>query len=290
MYGTGITKRFERYTDAHDETMYETQHINPNMNNNEKRFFMMTALKRSLSLCMVAVAGAVVGPSPAALAALVPPDFCSAFMDGAVFNDKGAYCVSNFGWSDTWYSVGLSQTFPPFPASYDQATDLFSGDDSPNLRFRDEFGTLLSGTGWLSPIMDAGALFPSYNTTSAWQVGSPLAYVGSGTDTLESSIFYVLAGGQLDVKITTHIKEDGQVVQTFDITNNSSIALTDLFFSDYFNLHPNGSTAAATQVGSTQFDGTGCSRPATPVIPVTSAAAAWCWRRAANPSLRMRIT
>jgi hypothetical protein len=217
---------------------------------------MNVSLRRAISLSLLATAGTLLAPDKAAMAAVVP-DYCSAFMDGAVVNNKGAYCVSNFGWSDTWYSVGANESFPPFPSTYDRTTDLFSGDDSPNLAFSDVFGNRLSGTGWLSPIMDGGSLFPSYDTLSQWQIVSPLEYVDpTNTDTLRSTISYAVAGGTLDVTITTHLTATGELQQTFDITNNTGITLADVFFSDYFNFHPNGSDLAATQLGTTSFGGT----------------------------------
>jgi len=51
-------------------------------------------------------------------------------------NAQTTYCASEFGWSDTW--------FRSFQNVYNQQLDVFSGEDSFNLRW---IG--MSGTGWL---------------------------------------------------------------------------------------------------------------------------------------------
>src|SRR5215831_12063903 len=65
-------------------------------------------------------------------------------------NGQITYCISDFGWSDTWL-LGT-------PATYNLALDLLSGDDAFNLKYNTPAGLLGPGTGWLSPSLDAGTL------------------------------------------------------------------------------------------------------------------------------------
>lgn len=175
----------------------------------------------------------------------------------AVNNALGAYCVSDFGWSNTWYSVGNGTH--PIPSVYDQELDLFSGDDAVNLSFGilGETGTIpVTGKGWLTPTLDAGALFPFYNTDSVWTVRSPVRYTTLGDETKTQSVIeLVLPGlGVVDTVIDTIILSDGAIRQFYTVINNSDAFLTDLTFADYFNFHPNGALIAATQEATTRID------------------------------------
>lgn len=180
----------------------------------------------------------------------------------AVNNALGAYCVSDYGWSNTWYSTGVNNT-NPIPSSYDQALDLFSGDDAVNLRFGIQEGTevptIVSGNGWLTPTLDAGALFPFYPTGSLWQVIDPVSYTTPGDETAtQSKIRLPLVGlGNVDVTINTKIFDDGKVQQLYTIQNNADVNLVDILFTDYFNFHPNGSLVAETKEGTTAIGSEG---------------------------------
>lgn len=177
----------------------------------------------------------------------------------AVNNSRGAYCVSDYGWSNTWYTTGSDGT-KPIPSVYTEEFDLFSGDDAVNLSFSTLEGTLstpVTGSGWLTPTLDAGALFPFYPTGSEWTVVNPVAYVTPGDESAtQSMIRLALTGlGSVDVTIDTQILGDGGVKQFYTIQNNADTFLTDLVFTDYFNFHPNGSLVAATKEGTTSFNG-----------------------------------
>jgi hypothetical protein len=178
----------------------------------------------------------------------------------AVNNEFGAYCVSDFGWSNTWYSVGDGTH--PIPSVYDQELDLFSGDDAVNLSFgiSDESGSIpVTGKGWLTPTLDAGALFPFYDTDSVWTVRSPVRYTTSGDETKTQSVIELLLPGLgvVETVIDTEILADGAIRQFYTITNNADTFLTDLTFADYFNFHPNGALIAATKEAFTSIeDGT----------------------------------
>ncbi len=175
----------------------------------------------------------------------------------AVNNELGAYCVSDYGWSNTWYSTSNNH---PIPSVYDQELDLFSGDDAVNLSFSilDESGPIpVTGNGWLTPTLDAGALFPFYNTNSNWSVRSPVQYTTPGDETKTQSVIRLTLPGNLgviDSVIDTIMMPDGAVRQFYTLINNSDALLTDITFADYFNFHPNGSLIAATQEGFTSID------------------------------------
>jgi PEP-CTERM motif len=175
----------------------------------------------------------------------------------AVNNSRGAYCVTDFGWSNTWYSVGADGTHP-LPSTYDQELDLFSGDDAVNLGFSifagSEGPVRVTEKGWLTPTLDAGALFPFYNTGSPWTVLDPVHYTNGETAT-QSTITLDLPGlGSVNTIIDTEILADGTVRQFYTIQNNADGFLTDITFADYFNFHPNGSLVAETQEGTTKIN------------------------------------
>ena len=183
----------------------------------------------------------------AQVARAVPP--CSDVLGMTVIpltNGLATYCVSDYGWSDTWFVGGA-------PAIYDPRLDVLSGDDGPNLHFGilgGEPSPFPSGTGWLSPIMDVGTLTPSWPTASPWTVTTAVHFVATGT---ESLIHHPLG---LDMLITTNLDPFGQeVTQRFTITNVSAgTTFTDLRFADYFNYHPNGSTFENSRKGTVTYD------------------------------------
>ncbi len=84
----------------------------------------------------------------------------------ALRNSRTTYCTSAFGWSDTW--------FRGFQASYNQQADVFSGEDSFNLRW-----TGMTGSGWLSPTMDIGTTVPNL-IGSQWGILTDVAYTTPG--------------------------------------------------------------------------------------------------------------
>src|SRR2546423_1642297 len=63
-----------------------------------------------------------------------------------VKNSVMTYCVSDFGWSDTWFFSGSITT-------YTQSLDVLSGDDAPNLHYTGGTHGNDAG-GWLSPSID----------------------------------------------------------------------------------------------------------------------------------------
>jgi hypothetical protein len=151
-------------------------------------------------------------------------------------NGIATYCVSDYGWSDTWF-VGSS------PGIYDPRFDVFSGDDSPNLHFGilgGDHWTTVSGFGWISPIMDGGALTPSMLTFSPWTVVTAEHYTGA---TSAESVVAHPRGIQATI-VTTLNPVSQEVTQRFTFLNTTSaLTFTDIVFADYFNYHPNGSTA-----------------------------------------------
>jgi hypothetical protein len=174
----------------------------------------------------------------------------------AVNNAHGAYCVTDFGWSNTWYTVGANGS--PIPSVYDRALDLFSGDDAVNLSFDFSNGsntTHVTGNGWLSPLLDAGALAPFFVTGSPWQSLAPVHYVTPGDETAtESQAILQLPDGVIRMVIDTNILPDGKIRQFYTVINEADGFLTNIRFADYFNFHPNGSLEADSHEGTTRFD------------------------------------
>src|SRR4051794_2165294 len=116
-----------------------------------------------------------------AWAAATPP--CSAGSNHEtilpVKNAVQAYCISDFGWSDSWFFSN--------PSSYDGNKDVLSGDDSPFINYTvGATHKAGNGNGFLSPSMDQGAL-NSQDIGSNWSILQSLSYT-HGTDTTSSVI------------------------------------------------------------------------------------------------------
>lgn len=169
------------------------------------------------------------------------------------------YCQSAFGWSDTWFANSQ-------PLTYNQHLDVLSGDNAPTLFYRNANGGLTypsgtqtvtiggtpttSGTyGFLSPWLDGGKL-NAENIGSLWQVVHDISVSGNvGTSEI--------AAGGLVVDITTTVSA-GQVTESFTIHNQTGADISQLFFDDYYNFHPNGSLPTDVGCASTTFNpGTG---------------------------------
>src|SRR4051812_12523178 len=164
-------------------------------------------------------------------AAPTPP--CSAGANSEtilpVKNAVQAYCISDYGWSDSWFFSN--------PASYDGHKDVLSGDDSPFIRYTvGPSNTAGNGNGFLSPSMDQGTL-NSTNIGSNWSIVQPLAYTHANDTT--SSVIQD-AADHLAISIMTQVIGQ-QVFIRFTFTNNGTQSINNLRFGDYWNYHPNGS-------------------------------------------------
>lgn len=155
------------------------------------------------------------------------------------------YCQSAYGWSDTWFATSK-------PTTYDQHADVLSGDNAPDLYWIDKAGVKHSGnTGTntqnlLSPWIDGGDL-NSHFIGSLWTVKDDIVVTGN---TAKSAIQF----GGLEVDILTTVLGSGIAEQFTFINNDADIA--SLFFSDYYNFHPNGSLGTDVGCATTSFDGT----------------------------------
>lgn len=157
----------------------------------------------------------------------------------AVRNSKTTYCTSAFGWSDTW--------FRGYRTSYSSQADVFSGEDSFNLRW-----TGMTGTGWLSPSMDIGTTVANA-VSSQWGVLTDIAYTVPGQQDQTSSVISHANG--LQIAITTTVT-DALLNINFVIRNTSATnTVSNLVLSDYFNFHPNGSRTSnnSTKQGTTRY-------------------------------------
>jgi len=168
------------------------------------------------------------------------------------------YCQSAFGWSDTWFATSQ-------PATYNQNLDVLSGDNAPGLTFTINNGTVGSGNtpinyNLIGPWLDGGALNSSF-IGSNWSVVSDIAVSSNvGISTITDGI--------LTLKITTTVGANG-VTEAFQFTNDTTAAISNMMFSDYYNFHANGSlpgditcpttTYAAGTVTNTGQSGGGCS-------------------------------
>jgi hypothetical protein len=156
-------------------------------------------------------------------------------------NAQTTYCSSDFGWSDTW--------FKGFQNVYDQQLDVFSGEDSFNLRW-----TGMTGSGWLSPSMDAGTTAP-LNVGSPWSILQAIDYITPGDETRTRSIITNPAG--LQATIETSLVGTQLTIRFLFQNINATGTIDNLVFSDYFNFHPNGSLHnGSTAQGTTAYLGT----------------------------------
>jgi len=142
------------------------------------------------------------------------------------------YCVSDYGWSDSWFRSGTI-------SSYNGQADVLSGDDALNLRWSG--GAAAPTNGWLGPSLDADRTNTSAavnNRGTSWTVTTPVHHI-IGTSVAQSVISHA-SGLQIVLTTTvTGLRTDIRL----DITNNGPLAVTNLQVGDYFRYHPNGSTS-----------------------------------------------
>ncbi len=166
-------------------------------------------------------------------------------------NGSSTYCVSDYGWSDAWFVASA-------PVRFDPRLDVLSGDDAPNLHFGIRGGDpwpVVSGFGWISPVIDGGALEPVHLTGSPWTVAAPVHF--TVFDTTAESLVRHPAG--MDLLITTSIDLVGQgITQTFELINaTTDLTFEDIVLADYFNFHPNGSTPDNFHKGTATYSALG---------------------------------
>ena len=142
------------------------------------------------------------------------------------------YCVSDYGWSDSWFRSGTI-------TSYNGQADVLSGDDALNLRWSG--GAAAPTNGWLGPSLDADRTNTSAavnNRGTSWTITTATHYI-TGTSVVQSTISH--ASG-LQIVLTTSVTGLRTDIR-LDITNNGPSAITNLQVGDYFRYHPNGSTS-----------------------------------------------
>jgi hypothetical protein len=151
------------------------------------------------------------------------------------------YCQSAYGWSDTWFATSQ-------PANYDQHLDVLSGDNGPNFHIVGRTTTLGNQYNSISPYLDAGTLNATYLGGTAWNVVNDISVNGNvGTSKLSLDA--------LTLDITTTVGAN-TVTEQFVFTNTSTDTTTSqLYFSDYFNFHANGSSPGDIGCPTTTFDG-----------------------------------
>ena len=160
------------------------------------------------------------------------------------------YAVGSSGWSDTWLIPAV-----PVGGDYNQAADVLSGDDAPNLHYNVQTGggPIPRGageSGWLTSSLDHGTLAP-IPVASAWNVLTQVAYT-AGTFQAQSQM--IQPADTLVATITTTIV-GGVMTQTYMFQNLGANPITDVVFADYFNFHPNGSLPAGHALGTIVYDG-----------------------------------
>ncbi len=157
------------------------------------------------------------------------------------------YCQSAYGWSDTWFATSK-------PATYDQHLDVLSGDNAPDLYWIDKAGVKHSGnTGTntqnlLSPWIDGGNL-NSHFIGSLWTVLNDIVVTGN-TAKLEDSTRW-----RPGSRYRHHGAVPAASPKQFTFINHDA-DIAQLFFSDYYNFHPNGSLGTDVGCATTSFDGT----------------------------------
>ena len=171
-----------------------------------------------------------------------------------VGNGQTTYCVSDFGWSDSWF-LGS-------PATHNPALDMFSGDDAFNLKYTTATGGG-AGLGWLSPSLDKDTLF-AQPVVSRYSVVTTVHYTGA------NSAESVIANPDgLQITIDTTASGPG-VLLGLTIKNTSSSTISGLQLADYFNFHPNGSVFPNYQAGTTYYSNGCIFTTVAPALPVLS--------------------
>ena len=155
-----------------------------------------------------------------------------------VRNGLTTYCVSDYGWSDTWLLDS--------PLAYNANFDMLSGDDAFNLHYTTPPSGQGAGLGWLSPSLDAGTLSAT-RVPSNYTVLTPVH--STGANAAESVI---INPDGLRITIDTVLIGLGVRINLF-ITNTSISPITGLQLADYFNFHPNGSGLQNSVLGTTSI-------------------------------------
>jgi hypothetical protein len=230
-------------------------------------------MTRIRALISVLLGGLSLLAALAAQADVVQPCVTNASQPGAnsitfvpIVGPGQTYCQSAFGWSDTWFATSN-------PTSYDQHQDVLSGDNAPTLFYfsGEDFANAgsqtvtIPGTGptqsdlysFLSPWLDGGKLNSEF-IGSDWQVVQDISVTGNvGTSEIclgcEIDPDTGEPIGGLLVDITTTVT-GSQVSEQFVITNNTGADISNLYFDDYFNFHPNGSEQGDLGCATTTFD------------------------------------
>jgi len=120
-------------------------------------------------------------------------------------------------------------------------------------------GVTSSSYNFISPWLDGGTL-NSHNIGGNWEVLSDINVVGNvGTSKICLGCTSNGNGGfNLDgliVDVTTTVT-GAEVTEQFVITNDTGVDISQLYFDDYFNFHPNGSETGDLGCATTIFTGT----------------------------------
>lgn len=137
------------------------------------------------------------------------------------------YGVNDYGSSSLWLI--------PDPGFNDVSKDLLSGDNAGALHFNVN-GQAAGGNGWITAVLDAGALRPFYVTGAAWEIDSPIVETVPGSQTISSVI-----NNDAGLRITILTTAGAEIRQDYFIQNIGNQTVTDLQFYDYANIHPNSS-------------------------------------------------
>lgn len=166
----------------------------------------------------------------------------------AISSSTTTYCVSDYGWTDTWLVGSGPQN------QYLDSLDVFSGDAAAFVHYRANGGAG-AGNGFLTPSLDQGSFIPQPERSN-WTVANSISYLGMGASVARSTLLQTV--DNLVIEITTSIV-NSQVTQVYKVTNAGPSMISAFQMGYYFNFHPNGtfSTDSADQGVTTYNASTG---------------------------------
>ena len=134
-----------------------------------------------------------------------------------IAGSNSTFCVSDYGWSNGWFATG-------FPGDYPANTSSNLLGDSAQAVSYTLGGTTY--TSWISPTADGR------HTNSDFTIVTPVTVSGNQATS-------VITDGRVDITITSTLINNN-LEQTFQITNETTSALTNIKFLEYFNYFPYG--------------------------------------------------
>lgn len=205
----------------------------------------MKKIALAVAAGLMSVSGALAGsPTPTGLVSPCSAQGSTANIAPLISPNLMAYCITDFGNSDTWF-IGNPVTYAP-------NSDVLSGDDALSLQYRSNGGQ------WVSPELDAGTLNPQ-GVPSDWTVTAPLTCISGSVSPAPGNCSemqsIVTDANGIQMTITSSVS-GYTFTEQLSIQNTSAFDYSGFTLYDYFNFHPFGSSNHSSTAGGVTSIGT----------------------------------